>query len=322
MKQNVLTWFKDSISRLFESEARKRFDSATELARFSWAAAIPGMEEALRLEPDNEGFRSILAVFYAASGEERIGGIVSRSPAELNPMAVVNAVKRMIEEDESIEAENSLDEVFKGALGMFDKSIRICPDYPGAYSSRARTYRDMADDILTAYHVYPRRIVESWDQYPVEGIKPKSLKRIVSHGTVDLGFTDYELSEPLPFVTELMWLYGHAEQDYRKALQLDPTDADCYLALSDLLSQLGNREEADENLDKALSILNKAIEADCGDAESFQRRADAFEKLGQTELAIGDLQQALDLKTMRDELEFVTDRIKTRIEALRKRREA
>jgi Flp pilus assembly protein TadD len=112
-------------------------------------------------------------------------------------------------------------------------------------------------------------------------------------------------------------LYKRAEEDFREALRLDPTDAECYMELSELLKQLGKQAEAAEKMNKALSILNRAIQADTTDERSYLERAEVYDRLGQMRLAITDLEQALTLVTM----EYQIESIRNRLEALRKRGE-
>jgi tetratricopeptide (TPR) repeat protein len=122
----------------------------------------------------------------------------------------------------------------------------------------------------------------------------------------------------LEFLTEIIWLYEQAEENYKEALRLDPTDTSSCIKLSYVMGQLGKRNEANDYLDKALAILNKAILVDNEDKRSYSERAEIFKELGKIELAISDLERLLTLSTS----EFELDQTRQKIEELRKSKEA
>lgn len=108
------------------------------------------------------------------------------------------------------------------------------------------------------------------------------------------------------------------KEDYREALRLEPTDVESYANLSHVLRQLGEEREAQQNLYKALAILNKAIEADKSDEKSYSERAAILEEMGEVDQAIGDLERVLTLTST----EFTVDSTRRKLEALRKQNEA
>jgi len=190
---------------------------------------------------------------------------------------------------------------------MFDKSLDIDPNYSRGYSGRASTYQQVADGILMAYGIFPVRFSKhSTNEAEYE---------LVQYGTAQLGMCIKRLIPDLEFLAEVIWLYEQAEEEYKEALSLDPTDTTSCVEISYVLGQLGKREETTDYIDKALAILNKAILADNTDAESYSERAKIFEELGKTELAVSDLERLLTFSTR----EYVLESTRRKIEELRKR---
>ncbi len=332
-RRNVVTRLKDYFREVFRSDTEKRFDAACELARFGFDAAIPSLEEIINLEPENPRFRGILAVFYAGAGDERLshpmgfpggpieklrpkfsflsGGIMPNSKAK-EILSWVSKL-RQSKEDEFLQynkAYEGLDKALNGSLVMFDKSLDMDLNYSGGHSGRASAYQQVADGILMAYGIFPVRfLTHSTNEVEYE---------LVKYGDAQLGMCIKQEMPDLEFLAEIIWLYGQAEEEYKEALRLHPTDTASCVGLSQVLQQLGKRDEATDYIDKALVILNKAIQADNVDAESYSERAKIFEELGKIELAISDLERLLTLSTR----EYVIDSTRRKIEELRKSKEA
>lgn len=72
-RRNNVSRIKNFFSEARRSEVEKRFDAACELARYSYDAAIQGIEHIPDLDLKNPRFRGIIAVFYASAGDERMG---------------------------------------------------------------------------------------------------------------------------------------------------------------------------------------------------------------------------------------------------------
>ena len=332
-RRNAVSRLKDFFSETFRSETEKRFDAACELARFGFDAAIPDLEEIINLEPENPRFRGILAVFYVGAGDERLShpmGFPGGPLEELRPefslfgreMRANTKAKEILswvtkvrqsEEGEFLqynEAYRGLDKALNGSLAMFDKSLDIDSNYAHGYSGRASAYQQVADGILMAYGIFPVRfLTHSTNEVEYE---------LVQHGDAQLGMCIKQQMPDLEFLTEIIWLYEQAEEEYKEALRLDPTDTKSCIELSHALRQLGKRNEATDYIDKALAILNKAILADNEDERSYSERAEIFQELGKIELAIADLERLLTLSTSKFEL----DDTRRKIEELRKGKEA
>jgi len=332
-RRNVLTRLKDHFREAFQSEAEKRFDAACELAQYGFDAAIPSLEEIIRQEPNNSRFEGTMAVFYAGAGDERLshpggfpggpieklkprfsfhfGGMEPNTKAEeiLSWVSKLRQLKRK-QSRQYDKAYEGLDKALNGSLVMFDKSLDIDPNYSGGHSGRASAYEQVADGILMAYGISPLHL------------SPHSLdeadRELVQYGGAQLGTCMKQLMPDLEFLAESIWLYEQAEEEYKEALGLAPTDTTSYVRLSHVLGQLGKKNEANDNIDKALAILNRAILADNADAESYSERAKIFKELGKTELAVSDLERLLTLSTR----EYVIDSTRREIEELRKSKEA
>lgn len=326
-RRNVFSRLKDSLSEVFRSETEKRFDAACELARFGFDAAIPSLEEVLDLEPENPRFRNTLAVFYAGAGDERLshpggfpggplGELRSGTFGEVKAKEILSWVSkvRQLEKGELLqysEAYEGLDKALNGSLAMFNKSLDMDTTYSHGYSGRAGAFHNVADGILMAYGIFPVRFLT----HSVNELKGKP----VQYGNEQVGICiKREMPDLEEFAAEILWLYEKAEDDYQEALRLDPTDAQSYVELSHVLRQLGKGNEATNNLNKALAILNKAIQADNMDKQSYSERARIFEELGEIDIAIVDLERVLTFSTRQFDIHFT----KLKIEELRKSKEA
>ena len=149
-RTNNLTRLKDYFREAFRSDIEKRFDAACEFAQFDFDAAISELEEILSLEPKNPHFRSILAVFYAGAGDERLshprgfpggpmeklwlessfpGGETRSNTKAEEILTCVTKVRKNQKRnpDKKIHrydyAYRRLDEALNGSLDMFDKSL-------------------------------------------------------------------------------------------------------------------------------------------------------------------------------------------------------
>lgn len=329
-RRNVLTRCKDYLKEAFQSGAAKKFDAACELAQFGFDAAISSLEEVMSLEPNDARFRNTMAIFYAGAGDERLshpGGFPGGPIGKLRPeysflsgeiMPNIKAKEilswvsklRQSKKDEFLqynEAYKGLDKALNGSLVMFDKSLDMDPNYSGGYSGRASAYQQVADGILMAHGIFPDRAsTDSTNEVKYE---------LVQYGEAQLGMCIKELIPDLEFLAEIIWLYEQAEEEYKEALSLDPTDTTSCVRLSYILGQLGKRDEANDYIDKALAILNKAILSNNDDAQSYSERGEIFKKLGKIELAILDLERLLTLSTR----EYEINTTKREIEELQKR---
>jgi tetratricopeptide (TPR) repeat protein len=316
--------FRVSIKDIFRSEEDKKADklieNSTSLARYSTEAIIPEHEEATRLSPK---YKSILATSYAATGTERMRNIDSKfrpfgvwgkeehlRQVDALTKPIVSVLKKMIDTS-SFYGDLDLNRAFNGALELFEKSIDADPEYASAYFQRAHAFRDMADNILMAYRVYPRHIVDWWIRHPIKNVQETKMDMSLEYDNIQLGFYSKESYSGFKFKKEMVWLYERAEEDYRQALDIDQTYTMCYVDLVDLLGQLGKHKEASDSLNKALSILNKAIQADNTDIKSYIERAEVYDKLDNVKLAIADLEHVLTLETMEYQLKSIRERIET-----------
>lgn len=266
--------------------------------------------------------RGIMAIHYSGAGNERVGlwepsitkplGKLESSYETLRGekaeeiLSWVSKVRQLGEEEFSPydEAWAGLDEALDGSLSLYDKSIDMDHAYPRGYSSRAHAFQSVADGILWAHRILPYRFLINYE----------SKGKPVRYGNAELGICIEQETPDLNFAAEVLWLYEQAVKDYKQALSLDPTDTTSSMRVSDVLRQLGIKNEAVDYLNRALAILNKAIIADGHDVQGYSERAQVFTELGEIELAILDLERLLTLSTSK----FDLDLTRWKIEALRK----
>jgi tetratricopeptide (TPR) repeat protein len=325
-KESVFARLKNFLKELFrseeEKEAQRHLEAGFDLGRYGFEAALDDHEEAVRLRPSDVN-RSILATTYLGAGDERLGlmtfggpiyQLTSWTSGEVKAKEILSWVSkvRQLEGKEFgrySEAYEGLNKALDGALEMYDNACRTDSTHPTAYQRRARAFHLVADGILMAQGIFPVRFSKhSADQPKGEPIQ---------YGNAQLGICIRKEMPDLDFLVEIMWLYEHAVEDYQTALRLDPTDTESYVGLAHVQQKLGKGEEATNNLNKALAILNRAIQADNTDERSYSKRAQIFEELGEIELAISDLERLLTLS----KCEFELDATRQKIEKLRKRKE-
>lgn len=320
---------KNSLGKLLRNEeAWEHYKLAeSSLGALSPEAPIPALEKALALDPTNLLYKDTLLASYVSAGTERVMGPLDsvcsdlRSPdvSEGKSRQILSHVRKIKEfplgnmAPEYSESYSGLDEAFRGALRRFDQALSLEPDYPDGYAGRARAYQHIADHMLLyTYGIWPSPKKRS--EYPPD--EPEG--EAVRYRAVRFGVCFREQIPDLEFGDEILWLYEQAEKNYGTALWLDPTDTKSYVELSRVLGQLGKGKEADDNLSKALFILNRAILADSKDERSYSQRAEILEEMGRINLAIADLEHMLTLATRDYQLRSLRDKIDKLNKSLRR----
>ena len=315
-KNNVLSRLKRYFREVFRSEAEKQFDELA-MRSPSLEAAIPRLQEIVNLEPENTHFRGILAIFYDSVASERLDitlmELSSRSlqfSGKIQAKEILSWVNKIRQSEEKGaskygDAYAGLDKALNGALAMYEKSIEIDSGNIIGYSGRASAFQLVADKILMAHGIFPQYFIHS-----INEIERKPVKYVNTQFGICL---DEEVPDT-EFTAAILWLYKQAQEDYQEALKEDPTDVASYIGLSRVLRQLGKGNEAIENLDKALAVVNKALQIYNADELCYSYRADIFEGLGEIASAISDLERVLTLSTKK----FTLDSTRQKIERLRK----
>ena len=328
---------------LFHSEEPCDAEKEFLLYNPSWSfdVSIPHLESIYNRVRNKHRIRGIMAGFYSCAGYERIGlwepsntkplGKLRSSYETLRAekaeeiLSWVSKVRQVGDDDFSPYDDTwaGLDEALDGSLSLYNKGIDMDHTSPARYSDRAHAFQSVADGILWAHGIQTYRFLTDTDyiDYELEALclntelhKPQG--KPIRYGNAELGICIEQVTPDLNFAAEVLWLYEQAVKDYKQALSLDSTDTTSSMRVSDILRQLGKKNEADDYLNRTLAILNKAIIADGHDIQSYSERAQVFRELGEIELAILDLERLLTLSTSK----FDLDRTKWKIEALQKSR--
>lgn len=120
------------------------------------------------------------------------------------------------------------------AISLFEDAIRLDPGYTLAYAGMGEA----------SWRMYNETRLPEW----VEKARANSRKAMES-----------DRVHPTVYITDGMIRNGTGEYDaavnsYRRALELDPVNADAHLGLSSAHEQLGNTEEAEEILKRAIRL--------------------------------------------------------------------
>jgi tetratricopeptide (TPR) repeat protein len=182
------------------------------------------------------------------------------------------------------------------ALGDFDRSIELGPDWAHAYYNRGSVYTHKGDydlaiaDLNKAIKLDPD-FAEAYGQrgltYDRKGdydqaladhdraidLKPDNALAYANRGVTYARKGDYDL----------------AITDLNKAIKLDPDDAVAY-------DNRGGVHARKGDYDLAIADLNKAIKLDPDDVLAYMGRVGVYSLKGDYDLAIADLNKVMELK--------------------------
>ena len=198
---------------------------------------------------------------------------------------------------------------------MYGKAIEANPSCTRAHSGRADLFHRAADFILLSHGIGSPHLAAC--EAESRELQREGRGKIIRSGAVTLGVSLSQNPVEPSFAQETIWLWERAEQDYRAELELDSTDSRVRTGLAEVLWHLGKIQDANDNLNAALAILNRAIQADGADAQSYSERAAILEGMGEIDLSIQDLERLLIVSTEKLDISF----IRWEIEKLRKRKE-
>ena len=159
----------------------------------------------------------------------------------------------------------------QSAISYFQQAIAIDPNYALAYVGLASAYRALS---LST----DRRSTEVFPQAKAAAQKAIQIDDTLAEGHAVLGFTIFWYD----------WDWNAAEDQFKRALQLDPNSADSHWAYAHLLSNTGRHAEALAEIKRAreLDPLNVIINT----SEGFY-----LLHAGQTDEALAKLQKTLEL---------------------------
>ena len=163
------------------------------------------------------------------------------------------------------------DEAFTRAIEYFDRAIDKDPQYALAYAGRADSYI-----LLAEYTVLPSE--EALPKAQEAATKALELEETLAEAHTSLGAVraDYE------------WDWRAAENEFRRAIELNPSYATAHQWYAELLSQEGRHDEAIAEIRRAqeLDPLSLIINAISGRILLFA---------GEVDPAIGQLQKTLEI---------------------------
>jgi tetratricopeptide (TPR) repeat protein len=290
-----------------EKQAKKYINEGFQKAIYGYDACIPYHEKATNLNPK---YKSILATTYLGAADERLGmigggGLFSKLKSTCDSYyadKILECIKNIKDFKQSF---NELDKLFNDAMSLYQNAITLsnhCEALP--YCGRARAFHETAVRILLTYGIF---------HFHANLIRPPIIERmkyfVFELGKAQLG-TYYQDKKPeIKNINQILWFFEKATEDYREAIKVDPTSSKAYCGLFYNLNHLGMKQEAFDNLNKALLILNKAIQADTNDAESYKERAIIFEELGEFIMEISDLEHLLTISHEEFNIQCLKDKL-------------
>lgn len=315
---SLIDRFSGFLRSQFPGEAEAYFCEGCEKGMEISAYAIDDHEKAAKC---NKHYRYALSETYLQAAEQstgRFGGIglkwnsFTSIKEDRLAQAILSGARECMK-SENIKSDfalSELDEALNGALLLYSKSIKACNDNSHPYGVRASVLHEVADIILYRSGMAPPDCSDPY--YKEDDGKPfqcGNLYGISLRGEIP----------DIEFASELEWILRKSEDDFHEALKRDPTNTWYYIELSDVQKRLGKIDEASQNLDKTILILNKAIKVNNKDIESYSERSSLLEKLGKMDLAIADLESALHCLS---EYDWQHTDIKRKLQKLLKERAA
>jgi TolB-like protein/cytochrome c-type biogenesis protein CcmH/NrfG len=127
-------------------------------------------------------------------------------------------------------------EHFDTALEYFERALALEPDYALAYVGIAETWLSRADCGVT----------------PPQKALPKAV--LAANRAAELDDTLAEVHQSLAWIHFAERDWGAAEREVRRALELNPNNADAHLTYSDLLMSTGRSEEGMSEIERCLEL--------------------------------------------------------------------
>jgi len=150
------------------------------------------------------------------------------------------------------------------SVGYFQKAIDLDPGYAQGYAGLSMAYFVLGDNLLMTPH-------EAFPKAKAFALKALDIDDSVAEAHYSLGGVrqDYE------------WDFIGAEQEYRRALEINPGDAYVHQACAFLFSAVGKHEEAIEEIKLACALdpLALRIRANVGYLLYFARRFSEAEQV-------------------------------------------
>ncbi len=257
------------------------------------ARALADFDEAIELEPENNGLRIARAILLR--GQNRLGDALAAIDEilEKNP-DVANA---LLLQGELLRQLHRLDE----ALASFDQATQLAPNAPGPYQSRGEIYREQGDF---------DNAVKQFSK--VLELQPNALSTLVQRAEAYL-FND-KLDEALADVEVVLEREQQVPAIYRIAT---------YRVRGEILSKMGRLDDAIEQMElvteampdsidlkmqlaryyledkrprRAIVAYGDVITADANNFFALRARGDAYLSIGMHVQAVADFERALSLQ--------------------------
>ncbi len=157
------------------------------------------------------------------------------------------------------------------AVSYFEQAIQIDPNYAIAYAGLADAYRGLAiNGEMSPSEFLPRGKAAAQ--------KALELDETLSNAHAVLGFIVFWHD----------WDWSESERQYKRALELNPNNADALVYYANLYSNLGRHDEA-------LAMAKRARELDPLNVRTNALEAQFLIHAGQTDQALERLQKALEM---------------------------
>jgi len=250
------------------------------------AKALADFDEALRLAPDNAGYRLVRAVFLRSRSKfeealEEVGQVLQQAPDDANALILQGEIFRKLDQP-------------KEAIESFDRATKSAPQAPTPFQNRGEIYREQEkfdqaiaefNQVLKLQPGYPLTLVHRAEAYLYSGKLKEALSDVEAVLEKQPLIAAHRLrAEVLAKMDRLQ----EAIEEMERVSEAMPQQVD-------LRMQLALYYLVDKQPRKAIAAYSEVIKVDAKSFSAWRSRGDAYLNIGQHSEAVSDLQQALEL---------------------------
>jgi len=248
--------------------------------------AMADFDEALRLAPQNAGYRLVRALYLRSRSKfaealKEVDLVLQQTPDDANALILQGEVYREL---------GKLEE----ALASFNRATELAPKAPTPFQNRGEIYREQED--------FEKAIAEFNEVLKLQPGVPRTLlhrsEALFYSGKLEEALSDVDAvleKQPLVAAHRLRAEILAKLDRLQEAIDEMERVSEAMPQQIEVLMQLALYYLVDEQPQKAIEAYSKVIKADETSVLAWRSRGDTYLNIGQHPEAIADLQHALDL---------------------------